>query len=229
MPALLATGDLPRLERTSAPPVLEPIRVRAKFFFEGKEKWFLKGVTYGPFKPNADGDLISTPEQARRDFRLMRELGVNLMRVYHVPPRWLLDLAASTAASPDLDSVDGARRVPQSPHCAPDHRDDPRTAVAKNKGHPAIFGYLVGNEVPTTMVRWLGAQRVIEFLEHLIDVAREADPRPLYQLRELSADGVPAPANVDFYSFNVYLERRATSNVTSPAAEPRRGQAADPW
>ena len=94
MPALLATGDLPRSERTSAPPVLEPIRVRAKFFFEGKEKWFLKGVTYGPFKPNADGDLISTPEQARLDFRLMRELGVNLLRVYHVPPRWLLDLAA---------------------------------------------------------------------------------------------------------------------------------------
>src|SRR3954462_10537243 len=73
---------------------LEPIRIRAKFFFEGEEKWFLKGVTYGPFKPNADGDLTATPEQARIDFAQMRELGVNLIRVYHAPPRWLLDLAS---------------------------------------------------------------------------------------------------------------------------------------
>src|SRR5438105_15711735 len=72
---------------------LQPIRVRAKFFFEGSEKWFLRGVTYGPFKLNADGDFMSTPEQARRDFALMRDIGVNMIRVYHFPPRWLLDLA----------------------------------------------------------------------------------------------------------------------------------------
>ena len=73
---------------------LPPITVRAKFFFEGDAPWFLRGVTYGPFRPNADGDFMSTPEQARRDFALMREMGINLIRVYHVPARWLLDLAA---------------------------------------------------------------------------------------------------------------------------------------
>ncbi len=30
------------------------------------------------------------------------------------------------------------------------------------------------------MVRWLGARRVIEFVEKLIRIARETDPRPLY-------------------------------------------------
>ena len=80
-------------EISSAEPLL-PITVRSKFFHEGEKKWFLKGVTYGPFKPNADGDLTAVPERAREDFRLMREMGVNLIRVYHVPPRWLLDLAA---------------------------------------------------------------------------------------------------------------------------------------
>ena len=73
---------------------MPPIRVRSKFFFEGDKKWFLKGVTCGPFRLNADGDFISTPEVAARDFAMMRELGINLIRVYHVPPRWLLDLAA---------------------------------------------------------------------------------------------------------------------------------------
>ena len=33
------------------------IRPRAKFFFEGEKKFFVKGVTYGPFKPDADGQL----------------------------------------------------------------------------------------------------------------------------------------------------------------------------
>ena len=28
-----------------------PVRVRAKFFFEGEKKFFIKGVTYGPFAP----------------------------------------------------------------------------------------------------------------------------------------------------------------------------------
>ena len=34
---------------------LTPIKVRAKFFFEGEKKFFVKGVTYGPFAPDADG------------------------------------------------------------------------------------------------------------------------------------------------------------------------------
>lgn len=186
-----------------------PIRVHSKFFHEGDRKWFLKGVTYGPFKPNADGDLTATPERARQDFALMRQLGVNLIRVYHVPPRWLLDVAAEfhlrvlisipwTQHVEFLNSGSLKRQIIQVI----------KAAVSKNKGHPAIFGYFVGNEVPTTMVRWLGAQRVVEFLEKLIEIARETDPRPLYSYASYPPTEYLLPSNVDFYSFNVYLERR---------------------
>jgi hypothetical protein len=58
----MSATPLPSAPRATA---LEPIKIQAKFFFEGDRKWFLKGVTYGPFKPNADGDLTATPEQAR--------------------------------------------------------------------------------------------------------------------------------------------------------------------
>ena len=188
---------------------LEPIRVRAKFFYEGGHKWFLKGVTYGPFKPNADGDLISSPERARADFALMRELGVNLIRVYHVPPRWLLDEAAAHGLRV-LISIPWTQHVEflNSGSLRRQIVKTIREAVAKNAGHPAIFGYFVGNEVPTTMVRWLGARRVVDFLERLIDVARQADPRPLYSYASYPPTEYLLPANVDFYSFNVYLERR---------------------
>ena len=83
-----------------------------------------------------------------------------------------------------------------------------RAGVAQNRGHEAIFGYLVGNEIPSSMVRWLGARRVIEFVEELIDVAREADPRPLYSYASYPPTEYLLPQNVDFCSFNVYLERQ---------------------
>jgi hypothetical protein len=34
---------------------LLPVRMRAKFFFEGDKKFFIKGTTYGPFAPDAEG------------------------------------------------------------------------------------------------------------------------------------------------------------------------------
>jgi glycosyltransferase involved in cell wall biosynthesis len=196
-------------ERSTSSDELPPIRVRAKFFFEGEQKWFLKGVTYGPFKPNSDGNFISTPEQARRDFALMREAGINLIRVYHVPPRWLLDLALEfrlrvlisipwTQHVEFLNSRALRRQIVQVV----------RDTVAKNIGHPSIFAYLVGNEVPTTVVRWLGAERVQLFLETLIDAARETDPRPLYSYASFPPTEYLRPANVDFLTLNVYLERR---------------------
>ena len=43
------------------------IRPVAKFFFEGDRKFFVKGVTYGPFKPDAEGNYLGRPEQVDSD------------------------------------------------------------------------------------------------------------------------------------------------------------------
>ena len=74
-----------------SPPSSGRTRAVAKFFFEGERKFFVKGVTYGPFRPDADGHYLGSAEQARRDLLQMRELGINVARVYHLPPRWFLD------------------------------------------------------------------------------------------------------------------------------------------
>jgi glycosyltransferase involved in cell wall biosynthesis len=190
--------------------MLEPIRIRAKFFYEGERKFFLKGVTYGPFAPDAEGHFVGTVEKARTDFALMRELGINVIRIYHVPPRWLLDTAAEFALRVIIS-------IPWTQHVEflnvrslkRQIIDTIRAGVAKHAGHPAIFAYFVGNEVPTTIVRWLGAGRVTAFIEHLIDEARAVDPRPLYSYASYPPTEYLLPGNVDFYSFNVYLERRA--------------------
>jgi len=202
-----ATLEEPRL---AAPPrPLLPIRVRAKFFFEGDEKFFLKGVTYGPFAPDAEGHFVGNPAQARRDLEMMLGLGINLLRLYHVPPGWFLDICREMRLRV-LISIPWAEHIEFLNNRAARRQvvQTIREAVLKNHGHEAIFGYFVGNEIPTTMVRWLGARRVIQFVEYLISVARQADPRPLYSYASYPPTEFLLPSNVDFYSFNVYLERQ---------------------
>lgn len=206
--ALIAPAPVHPAQATGGA-ALEPIRVRAKFFFEGDQKFFVKGVTYGPFAPDSEGHFVGDPEKARKDFALMREVGINLLRIYHIPPRWFLDLCREFHLRV-LISIPWAEHVEflNQRQMRRQVIETIRSGVAKNRGHDAIFGYLVGNEIPTTMVRWLGARRVIEFVEFLIHVAREADPRPLYSYASYPPTEYLLPQNSDFCSFNVYLERQ---------------------
>src|SRR5580765_7538913 len=83
-----------QIELTKPPATSPRVVVDGKFFRVGGEKFYVKGITYGPFAPNARGEMFPEPDQARRDFAQIHELGANVLRVYYVPPVWLLDLAA---------------------------------------------------------------------------------------------------------------------------------------
>ena len=43
-------------------PPTSRIRAVSKFFFEGDRKFFIKGATYGPFKPDEKGNTFGKPE-----------------------------------------------------------------------------------------------------------------------------------------------------------------------
>ncbi len=188
---------------------MQTVRVRAKFFFEGDKKFFIKGVTYGPFAPDAQGDHFGTPEAVAKDFDMMVEAGVNLVRIYYVPPRWFLDLCASRGIRA-LISIPWAEHLEflNNPKIRNEAKKAVRDGVRKNAGHPAVFGYLVGNEIPTTMVRWLGARQVTEFVEQLINIGRTEDPRALFSYASYPPTEYLLPQNSDFVTFNVYLHRQ---------------------
>ncbi|MDX2080265.1 MAG: glycosyltransferase [Terrimicrobiaceae bacterium] len=187
----------------------DPIRVRAKFFFEGERKFFIKGVTYGPFSPDAQGEHFGNPEKARRDLELMAEAGVNLVRIYYVPPKWFLDLCAERGIRA-LISIPWAEHLEflRDRKVRAEAERAIIDGVSRNAGHPAVFGYLVGNEIPTTMVRWLGARQVTEFVEHLINLGRAADPGALFSYASYPPTEYLLPQNADFVTFNVYLHRQ---------------------
>jgi O-antigen biosynthesis protein len=67
--------------------------VRGKFLYLGEEKLYVRGVTYGTFAADPQGDQYGTPENVASDFAAMAASGINAIRTYTVPPRWLLDLA----------------------------------------------------------------------------------------------------------------------------------------
>src|ERR1700739_1102569 len=169
--------DVPHGLGTGA--VRENLRIRAvaKFFFEGEQKFFVKGVTYGPFKPDAEGNYFGRPEQVEIDLALMREIGLNLVRVYHPPPRWFLDRCAALGMRV-LITLPWAKHIEflRQKKARDEVTSAVRDAVRAYRGHPAVFGYLVGNEIASTMVRWLGVRRVTEFVEDLIRIGRPLDP-----------------------------------------------------
>src|SRR5262245_40778794 len=69
-------------------------RVHGKFLYVGDEQLWVKGVTYGTFKPDSAGLQFPPRDMVERDFRGMATAGLNAVRVYTTPPRWLLDVAA---------------------------------------------------------------------------------------------------------------------------------------
>lgn len=183
--------------------------VDGKFFRLGAEKFPLKGVAYGPFAPNAQNEPFPAPPQAAQDLKLARELGANLLRIYAVPPRWFLDLAAGQGIKVLVD-VPWPKHLCflDSPPLQQQARDAVRAAAAACKGHPAVFAYSVVNEIPAEIVRWSGARRVEAFIEELIELAKSVDPEGLCTFTNFPPTEFLRPENTDFACFNVYLHER---------------------
>ena len=70
-----------------------PPRVQGKFFFVGDKEFYVRGVTYGTFRPNEKGEEFPPLKVVNRDFARMAAAGVNTVRTYTPPPLWLLDAA----------------------------------------------------------------------------------------------------------------------------------------
>lgn len=182
-----------------------------KFFRLGGKKFHIKGVTYGPFAPDAEGCTFASRDQTKRDFQQIRELGANLVRTYYVPPRWFLDLAAEQELKVFVD-------IPWPKHLCflddPERREDARRtvgdAVSKCGKHPAVFAFSVVNEIPPDIVRWSTTKAVEDFVDELVDVAKSRDPDCLCTFACFPPTEFLRPRNPDFLCFNVYLHHGPT-------------------
>src|SRR5262245_37431949 len=147
----------------------ERVRVDGKFFRVGREKFWIKGVTYGPFRTNSLGDPLPEPNQVDRDFKQLLTLGANTVRVYHAPPRWMLDLAADNGMKIFVDTPFSKNRLfLDYRKVMKAGREAVRRDVRSCQQHPAVLAYIVANEIPPDIVRWLGHRRVERYLDELV-------------------------------------------------------------
>lgn len=181
------------------------VRATAKFFYEDTEKFWIRGATYGTFAPGAESDY-PTPERVAQDFALMREAGINTVRIYTAPPRYLLDEAArqglrvivGLAWSQHICFLDD-RNISEK------IREDLRREVRATENHPAILAFAIGNEIPAQIVRWQGKEKIEQFLKQLYeDVKREA-PQALVTYVNYPPTDYLDLSFLDFICFNVFL------------------------
>jgi glycosyltransferase involved in cell wall biosynthesis len=185
--------------------------VRGKFLFIGEKKFYVRGVTYGTFRPEPDGCDYHHPERVDHDFALMAANGLNSVRTYTVPPLWLLDLARKNG----LRVMVG---LPWEQHIAflsDKKRMDSieqrvRDGVKACARHPAVLCYAIGNEIPANISRWHGRKKMESFLKRLYRAAKETDPEGLVTYVNFPSTEYLRLPFVDLLCFNVYLESQKT-------------------
>jgi GT2 family glycosyltransferase len=196
-----------RLPRNISSGTSERPRVRGKFIFIGEKKFWIRGVTYGTFRPAPAGEDYPDVEMVERDFRAIADEGLNSIRLYTTPPRWLLDIAASHGLMvmigipwqqhvAFLDSREGARSILRTV----------RDSVRMCADHPAVLCFAVGNEIPASVVRWYGRRRIERFIEKVCLLVKEEDPLALVTYVNFPTTEYLDLHFLDFVAFNVYLE-----------------------
>ena len=185
--------------------------VRGKFIFVGETKLYVRGVTYGTFRPDAEGMQFPPRHKVERDLALMAANGLNALRTYTVPPRWLLDVAQQHGLyvmvglpwEQHITFLSGPGRVRAIEASV-------REGVRACAGHPAVLCYSIGNEIPSPIVRWHGRRAVEGFLERLYDAAKDEDPLGLVTYVNYPSTEYLRLPFVDIFCFNVYLENQRT-------------------
>ena len=199
---------------------------RAKYLFEGAEKFYVRGVSYGPFAPNSRGEEYPELERVAADFSLMRQLAANVVRLYVPPPLWMVEEAQKAG----LRLMVG---IPWPYHMAfLDSRDMKRdirenirkTAAEMHQFGETIAAYSIGNEIRSDIVRWHGPRAVSGFLAELRDLGKQIEPDALFTYSNYPSTEYLDLSFLDFISFNVYLHheedfRRYFTHLLGQAGE----------
>ncbi len=183
--------------------------VKGKFIYIGNEKFYLRGVTYGTFRPDEEGNLYPDPQVVNHDFAKMAENGINAIRTYTAPPTWLLDMAQKHGLRvmvglwweqfiTFLDDDKTAQSIQKKI----------REGVRAYAGHPALLCYAIGNEIPSSIVRWHGHRRIEQFIEKLYSIVKEEDPQGLVTYVNYPTTEYLQLPFLDLAYFNVYIESR---------------------
>ena len=180
-----------------------------KFLYVGSEKFYVKGVSYGAFRPNEKGSEYHDLEQIDHDFALMAANGINTVRVPHTtPPPHLLDIALKYGLRVivGLSAEQYIGYLIDTEKEAPDFRTIVQERVRSVKGHPALLCFTIGNEIQAPVARWLGPKAIERYLRRIFDLIKNEDPEALVSYVNYPSTEYLRLPFIDLVCFNVYLE-----------------------
>ncbi len=185
------------------------VKALGKFIYAGNDKLWVRGVTYGTFRPCADGCDYPEPEVVRKDFAHIAAAGMNTVRTYTVPPHWLLEIAkehglyvmVGIAWEQHIAFLDDRERVERIKRSV-------RSAVLSCAAQPAVLCFAVGNEIPASIVRWHGRRRIERFIRELYEIVKDVDAESLVTYVNFPTTEYLQLPFLDIVCFNVYLESK---------------------
>jgi glycosyltransferase involved in cell wall biosynthesis len=185
-------------------------RAAGKFLYLGNEKLWIRGVTYGAFRPDMHGNEYHNLDVIERDFAQMAANGLNAVRIPHtVPPRSLLD-AAQQYGLRVMVGLSAEQHIGFliDKKDTPDIEEVVRVKVQSCAGHPALLCYALGNEISASLLRWLNRSRVERYLQRLYRIIKSEDPDGLVTYVNYPTTEYLQLPFLDLVCFNVYLESR---------------------
>lgn len=196
-------------ENPTLTPVDRPSHVEKKLLRVNGERFWIKGVSYGSFRENSAGERFPEPERVREDFSRMAECGINLVRLYDPPGEAIADAAWEAGLrlmvdvcwglrGSELDSYKVRRKALASA----------RRHVRRLAGHPAMFLYSLGNEIPALTVRWYGRKKVARAIREMYDAVKGLVPDSLvtYVNYPPTEHLLSLLDFLDVVAFNLYFE-----------------------
>ncbi|MDP8901377.1 MAG: glycosyltransferase [Actinomycetota bacterium] len=161
-----------------------------------------------------DGERFPKRQHLKLDFAAIREAGFTVVRTYTTPPDDVVELAREFELKvmadvfyPDWRYLVGCSRREQR-RVAKAAEAELRAAAQRFAGNPTVLALSLGNEIPADVLRWFGTKKIASVLGDLVKVAREEDPDQLLTYANYpTAEYLPLD-DLDFLTFNVFLERR---------------------
>jgi len=179
--------------------------------YTGNKKMYIRGVTYGAFKPNDQGDEYYDLEKINHDFAQMVKYGFNTVRIPHTtPPRALLDIAhqygLKVMIGLSAEQYVGYL-IDKKKNFNVDKIILDKLKICKN--HPALLCISIGNEIPSSLVRWIGYKKVERYLKRIYNLVKNNYPDSIVTYVNYPTTEYLQLPFLDMLCFNVYLEHQA--------------------
>lgn len=190
----------------SSTTIREPvtIEIRGDQFVINDKKFEIRGIHYGPWRPGSSPGNGPSPteEEIRQDLELIVQANANTILCFDPSVR-LLELADQYGLKVIYALHIDWWKVSQEKQL--ELVQQVEAAVSKHKNAPALFAWMLGNEMPEWVISKTGAEAIRKTFKTLSNHVRSIDSRhPITYGDWPMARNLNLAASLDFVSFNLY-------------------------